>query len=78
MKNEGCPHLRRQLGRVVFADGSTHRVEMCLDCGHNARGPGVWVAKSEHYESVDDLQLLPNYQQAAQRHWSQPSLFDGM
>jgi hypothetical protein len=79
MSEHGCPHLRRQLGRVVFANGTTHRMERCLDCGHNARGAGVWVPRGEHAAADDELPLFADYtKHARDPGWSQPSLFDGM
>ena len=46
MKDNRCPHLRKQLGLVKHRNGA-HRMEKCLDCGANVRGAGVWVSKAE-------------------------------
>jgi hypothetical protein len=53
-----CSHLRRQMGRVIFADGSVHVREQCLECGANPRGPGAWVGRSELRVPLEDLPLL--------------------
>jgi hypothetical protein len=56
-----CPHMRKQFGRVLCADGRTQVLESCLDCGANARGPGVWVPRSELRTPPEDLPLVADY-----------------
>jgi hypothetical protein len=60
-----CPHLRRQLYRVITLDGREPITERCLDCGGNPRGAGVWVARSEVPVDPGSLPLLADYRQAA-------------
>lgn len=68
-----CRHTRRQLYRKDFASGTGyHVVELCLDCGRNARGPGVWVARFEAPDP-DALPRLP-----AGGSPGQPGLFDDL
>jgi hypothetical protein len=74
-RHVGCSHLRRQLYRQPFirrdSSPGEHIVEKCLDCGANARGPGVFVPRAE-VADPSALPVLPGRQAAAQ----QPGLFD--
>jgi hypothetical protein len=53
-----CPHRRTGLYKIPFVVGeraSYHIAQLCLDCGANARGRGVWVPRRE----VADADRLP-------------------
>jgi hypothetical protein len=73
-----CPHLRRQLYRVLARDGREQVTERCLDCGGNPRGAGVWVARAEVPVDPASLPLLADYRQAAASQPAQRDLFEGL
>lgn len=54
-----CPHVRKGLFRQQIADGRFQVREMCLECGENPRGSGVWVPQRELRVPLEDLPLLP-------------------
>ena len=47
-----------------------HRVERCLDCGANVRGPGIWVPKDQ----CEHLEPLPEWEGVRGSN-HQPSMF---
>jgi hypothetical protein len=71
-----CPHLRRQLYRVVARDGREQVTERCLDCGGNPRGAGVWVARAEVSVDPATLPLLADHRQTAPECPAQRDLFE--
>ncbi len=64
------------MGVVIFRNGVRHRMEKCLDCGANARGPGTWVPHAEHGGEDGLLPVFADYTRKSDGH--QPSLFDGL
>jgi hypothetical protein len=73
-----CPHLRRQLYRVITRDGREPVTERCLDCGGNPRGASVWVARSEVPVDPATLPLLSDHRQTAPGRPAQRGLFEDL
>jgi len=65
---ESCKHSRSSRFRVPYGSASgspKYRIgRMCLECGANANGPGIWIAE-EH--CPEDPAMLPIFQVAAKR-----------
>ena len=68
-----CHHPRPSYFRVLFRIGTGYHIALlCIDCGMNLRGPGVWVPRREIQGDPDALFESPWHLRPSA---AEPSLF---
>lgn len=65
--------LSAQFYKVICRNGMEHFAELCVECGKNIRGPGVWVPKSQ-VSCPDKVPILKD--NSSKDTEKQPSLWD--
>jgi hypothetical protein len=60
-----CPHARKEYVLVIGHDGRKQVMELCRDCGANARGAGHWVPQHTLPVNPDLLRVHKDYRPSA-------------